>query len=190
MQHTNGFEKIQSISEQVATIINRECHCQITAAYITSAKLSCDPQETTDVIFRARLSSTPKVSDTNMINFLHNWIMSGIASLTIQHVDLDVDSACDILIDSFSDPVCSKAPPITFTTSGPVVSIASASGESNIIGALVGTILVAIVIIVVVILALHIFKHRKQLKQYIPRLVFSLFYFGLCVPVQLIENYP
>ena len=96
--------------------------------------------------------------------------MSGIASLTVQHVDLDVDSACDVLIDSFSAPVCSKAPPVTFTTPGPVVSVASASRESNIIGALVGTILVAVVIIVVVILALHIFKNRRQLNKNIPRL--------------------
>ena len=129
-----------------------------------------------DVIFRAKLSSTPQVSDTSLISFLLNWIRSGTASLTIQHVDLDIDSACDVHIDSFSAPICSKPPPGTFTTQ----TVSIASGEigavSNIIGALIGTILVAIVIVIVVICALHIFKHRRQLIKYIPRLVFYRMY--------------
>jgi hypothetical protein len=106
-----------------------------------------------------------------MINLLLNWITSGTASLTIQHVDLDIDSACDVHIDSFSAPVCSKAPPTTVTTQAVSVASGEISAVSNIIGALVGTILIAIVIILVVICALHIFKHRGLIKH-TPRLVF------------------
>ena len=106
-----------------------------------------------------------------MISLLLNWITSGTASLTIQHVDLDIDLACDVLIDSFSAPVCSKAPPTTFTTQAVSVASGEISAVSNIIGALVGTILVAIVIILVMICALHIVKHRGQLIKPSRRLV-------------------
>ena len=60
-----------------------------------------------------------------MISLLLKWITSGTASLTIQHVDLDIDLACDVHIDSFSAPVCSKPPPTTFTTQ----AVSVASGE-------------------------------------------------------------
>ena len=172
LQHTSSFEKIQTITDQTASIINRDCHCQINAAYITEAKFSCDPQETTDVTFRAKLSSTPKISDASMIKLLHNWIISGSASLTIEHVNLDIDSACNVLIGSFSDPICSPAPVVTFTTPADSVNVEESSTTSaDIIGPLIGTVLVAVVIILVVICALHIFKNRKQLTKYIPRLV-------------------
>ena len=151
--------------------MNQDCLCQISAFYITSAKFSCDPQETTDIIFRAQLSSTPNVSDKSLINFLFNWITSGTASLSIQHVDLNIDSACDVRIDSFSAPICSKPPSATFTTQAVSVASVDLNAVSNIIGALVGTILVAVVIVLVVICALHIFKHRRQLIKFIPRLV-------------------
>lgn len=107
----------------------------------------------------------------NMISFLLNWITSGTASLTIQHVDLDIDSTCDVHIDSFRAPVCSKPPSATFTTQAVSIASGEINAASNIIGALVGTILVAIVIVLVVICALHIFKYRRQLIKFIPRLV-------------------
>ena len=151
--------------------MNRDCLCQISAVYITSAKFSCDSQETKDVVFRAQLSSTPSVNDKSLINFLLNWVTSGTATLTIQHVDLNIDSACDVHIDSFSAPICSKPPSAQFTTQAVNVASGEINAVSNIIGALVGTILVAIVIVLVVICALHIFKHRRQLIKYIPRLV-------------------
>lgn len=169
MQHISTFEKIQTISEQIASIINHDCHCQISAAYITAAKFSCDPQETTDVIFRAKLSSTPKIRATNMTSLVHKWIISRSASLTIEHVDLVVDPTCNVLINSFSDPICLPAPVVTFST--PTVTAEDISATSNIIGALIGTVLVAVIVITVVICALHIFKNRRQLNKYVPRLV-------------------
>ena len=169
LQHVSSFEKIQTISEQIASIINHDCHCQISAAYITAATFSCDPQETTGVIFRAKLSSTSKVRATNMTSLVHKWIISGSASLTIEHVHLVVDPACNVLINSFSDHICSPAPVVTYST--PTVTVEGVSATSNIIGTLIGTVLVAIIVILVVICALHIFKNRRQLNKYIPRLV-------------------
>lgn len=104
-----------------------------------------------------------------MTSLVHKWIISGSASLTIEHVELVVDSTCNVLINSFRDHICSPAPVVTFST--PTATVEDVSAASSIIGTLIGTVLVAVIVILVVICALHIFKNRRQLNKYIPRLV-------------------
>ena len=92
--------------------------------------------------------------------------------MTIEHVDLDVDSGCDVLLNSFSDPLCLPASTVALTTLE--VNDDANSAASSIVGPLEGTISVAVIIIVVVIITLQIFKNRRQLKKHLPRSVYSL----------------
>ena len=82
------------------------CQCSITAAYVTAPQLSCDPNETGDVIFRARLSRTTNVSITSFNDILQEWVTSGTASVVVEALSFDVDATCEVVIQSFDDPIC------------------------------------------------------------------------------------
>ena len=124
-------------------------------AYITAAQLSCDPQVSEDVIFRAILSSTAAVSNTDFISILQEWVTSKTAKVAVGGVSLSTDAMCQVLLQSFSDPIC---PSSTSTTSGPKVD-ENSSSTLNIIAPIVGAIGGAVVLILVVIIAIQIFNH-------------------------------
>ena len=86
--------------------MNQDCQCAFDAAYITSALLTCDPQGTPHAIFRARLSSFARVNSEDLILLLEDWVSTGSASIVLEFIQLNLDPACSVMIDSFDDPVC------------------------------------------------------------------------------------
>ena len=97
--------------------------------------------------------------------------MTGSASLTIEYVNLEIDSACSVYIGSFSDPICSSQPMATTPTDTGNNERGTYTSITDIIGPLIGTVFAAVIIVLVVICALHIFKNRRQLIKFVTRLV-------------------
>ena len=127
--------------------LQQYCDCSVTLTHVTSAELSC-PGET-EVIFRARIYSAPDANNTVLISSLQQWIASG-PSIIIQSNRLDLDTECDIEIESFSDPNCPKATPKKGISLGIIA------------GAAVG----GIGVIIAVILALYIFRKIRRRRNY------------------------
>lgn len=152
--------KIQSTSQQIALKIKRDCQCTIDAAYITSGRLACDPQETTHVIYRARLSSTPDVSNTGLISFVQQWISGGSASVTLEHVQLNADASCTVVIDSFDDPICPAPAVISEPPNLPTANI-----NNLYIIVTLAVVIFAIVLIAAVVCGIVIYQ-RKFSRKY------------------------
>lgn len=175
IQLSATLEKIQTISEQISSRLNRDCQCSFSAAYVTAAQLSCDPQENTDVIFRARLSSTSEVSSADFIILLQEWVTSGRAAIAVEHIQLDVDPMCDVLLQSFSDSICSSIIVTSEVPTTPVVDTEKSSSTLSIVGPIVGAIVGGVILILVVIFAIQIFNHHcRRLGQYEFRSVYFL----------------
>lgn len=135
-------------------------------AYITAAQLSCDLQVSDDIIYRAILSSTTAVSNTDFISIFQEWVSSKTAKVTVGGVSLNIDAVCQVLLQSFSDPICQSSAPKESTTSGPKVDESSSSTQ-NIIAPIVGAIAGAVVLILVVIVAIQIFnRHHNKGRRY------------------------
>ena len=161
LQLRDTLDKVQFISGEVASELRRRCQCSVSAAYITAAQLSCDPQISDDVIFRAILSSTTAVSDTEFISILQEWVTSKTAKVAVGGVSLNIDAMCQVLLQSFSDPVCPSSTSIESTTFGPKVD-ESSSSTLNIVAPIVGAIAGAVVLILIVIIAIQIFNRRHN----------------------------
>lgn len=167
IQLNGTIDKIQSISQQIVSKLNQDCQCGITTAYITAAQLSCDPKEIAHAIYRAQLSSTQNINSTDLASALQQWISSGSASITVDHVQLNLEMSCNAVIDSFSDPVCSA--PVPTTERAPVISSAGQvtnGSSSGVTTALISVIIIAVILISVVILAFVIYQRVTSSGKY------------------------
>ena len=171
LQLTNTQEKTQTISEQIASQLSQACQCLITADYITDAQFFCDPKVTTDVIFRARLSSTLSVSDMDLILILREWAASGLAFVVVENAQLHVDANCDILLQSYTDSICpASGSQVTSETStstkGGLAGTDTNSGTLNILWPIIGTVAGGVVLILVVLVAIQICNRLGKSKRY------------------------
>ena len=96
---------------EIAIKLRDDCQCTFTSQYITEGFFSCDSKEITHVIYRAKISSTSYTDSETLIDLIQNWVSSGTASLTLDEVHLYMDPSCVVLINSFSDPLCSFESP-------------------------------------------------------------------------------
>ncbi len=161
LQISDTLDKVRFISGEVASELRRRCQCPVSAAYITAAQLSCDPQVSNDVIFRATLSSTTAVSNTDFISILQEWVTSKTAKVAVGAVSLNIDAMCQVLLQSFSDPICLSSSSLESTTPGPKVD-ESSSSTINIVAPIVGAIAGAVVLILIVIIAIQICNRRHN----------------------------
>ena len=146
--------------------MRQRCQCSISAAYITAAQLSLDPQVSDDVIFRAILSSITAVSDADFISILQEWVTSETAKVAVGGVSLNIDAMCQVPLQSFSDPICPSSTFEESTTSGPKV-VESSSSTLNIVAQIVGAIAGGVVLILIVIIAIQIFNRcRNKGRRY------------------------
>ena len=138
------------------------------------AQFFCDSKVTTDVIFRARLSSTSQVSDTDLILILREWVVSGTAFVVVDNAQLHVDANCEVLLLSYTDPICpasgARVTTDTPTTAkdgvGGTAGTNSGTSTSSILWPIVGTVAGGVVIILVVLIAIQICNRRGKAKRY------------------------
>ena len=163
LQLIDTLEKIQSTSQQIALQLRRDCQCTIDTPYITAAQLSCDPLATGHVIYRARLSSTRDADDAALVQLLQDWVTSGTASITLEHIRLGVDASCGVVISSFQDPVCPL--PVTTSDSTPTdISVENMSSMTLTV-ALIAAVLAVILIVAIVIIAVFCVWMKSQRKS-------------------------
>ena len=168
------MEKIQSLSQQITLMLSRDCQCLIGAEYITAAQLSCDPQEITHVIYKARLSSTPDVSSADLISLLQEQVTSESTSVTLEHIQLSVDASCTVMINSLNDPICPLLTTTPEVQNTPTVDAEESSSNLTVyIIATLAVVAFTMILIVVSIIASFIIYQRKSSKRYNLRLVKS-----------------
>ena len=90
------------------TRVEQCCECSITSEYISKTILSCPEEQPEDVIFRARIYSTAKANNIDLIDCLELWVATG-PTINIQNNGIPLDPACTVEIQSFDDAVC---PPV------------------------------------------------------------------------------
>ena len=85
-------------------ILRESCSCSIEVGHISEMSLSC-PEKQEDVVFRARIYSTPEANRSVLISNLEEWVMTE-PSVVIQNISLRVDPNCPVEIESFDDELC------------------------------------------------------------------------------------
>ena len=135
-----------------------DCHCTFTSQYITEGFFSCDSKEITHVIYRAKISSTSYTDSETLIGFIQSRVSSGTASLTLDQLQLYLDPSCVVLINSFSDPLCSFEPP---TIKGTERIQAAGSINTYIIIILV-VVALAMILLVAIIIAFFLYNKINQ----------------------------
>ena len=158
-----------AISYEVAAALKEDyCTCAVSENYITDALLLCS-DEPTDVIFRAKLYSTPDASNDLLISYLTEWVQSGTGQIIVLHIPLDLDPACEVEIDSFQDPLCTGSGGTPAPTESPDLPSVEPSEESTDLTAVIIAVVVTVagvgVLIIVVICALHICSRVRRRKK-------------------------
>jgi len=119
LQFEGTLQKIGAISHAIALQLRQQCQCSFTEAYIAGGELSCG-NEASDVIFRARLFATQDASNIMLISILEQWVTSATASIVIQGIRLELDPACTVEIQSFTETICLVQSAVTTPTMSPV----------------------------------------------------------------------
>ena len=108
---------IQAIIDNTASLCES---CGLTVNHIADGGFQCFTQGAHEVTFRAHLYATPTATLQQLIAHISHWAING-ASIAISGLLLTVDSRCDIIITSFSEPECygifetSEPPALTIT---------------------------------------------------------------------------
>lgn len=82
-------------------------NCGLTANHVTNGAFQCFGQGAHEVTFRAHLYATPTSTPQELVNYIINWVRRGV-SIVINGLLLTIDSSCDVVIESFSVPECTK----------------------------------------------------------------------------------
>jgi hypothetical protein len=108
---------IEAIIDNTASLCES---CGLTVNHVADGGFQCFTQGAHEVTFRAHLYATPTATLQQLIANISHWVTNG-ASVAISGLLLTVDSRCDIVIASFSEPECygffetSKPPPLMAT---------------------------------------------------------------------------
>lgn len=93
---------IKAIIDNTASLCES---CELTVNHIADGGFQCFTQGAHEVTFRAHLYATPTATLQQLIAHISHWVENG-ASIAISGLLLTVDSRCDIVIASFSEPEC------------------------------------------------------------------------------------
>ncbi len=160
---------IEAIIDNTASLCES---CGLTANHVADGGFQCFTQGAHEVTFRAHLYATPTATLQQLTTHISHWVTNG-ASVAISGLLLTVDSRCDIVIASFSEPECygifetSKSPPLTtaektatetrtvLPTSQEMdkTSSLSLSAEAIIIGGVVVMVVFIFAVMVIIIIA-------------------------------------
>ena len=131
-----------------------------TAQHINDTRLSC-PEEREDVIFRARISTTPQDSNA-LINCIKIWVEKG-PTVNIMRIGIPLDPSCTVEIQSFDDDVCPQRDGGGGTDEQ---SESDSGGDSQLIVIVVVASVGGIGIVLAFILAIYIFTRMRRRAKY------------------------
>ena len=160
-QSTDTADKITTITEQIVSELKEDCNCAISKEYILDGELSCSG-ETTDVVFRAQIFSTPNTDCIILITGLQKWIESGLATVVVQGISLQTDPMCPLSPED--ETVCPGVVPSP--TDAPTEQEQEVADIDQLTIVVIGSVVGGVVLILVVIIALHIFTRCRRRSKY------------------------
>ena len=157
-------DKLMDIQQTVVEEVQQVCTlCNLQVGQIQDGEFSCPSgADSRDVLYRARLRSTPPNNCIAVVTTVASWVQSSETSLQVQGSRLSVAQNCILEIDSFdSELEC----PVPTTQGGGGVSEANSS-SSTVIGGAAGAVGVIILLtVLVVIIAIVIIVKKKTRKR-------------------------
>ena len=130
--------KLNDITHGVVQDVNQLCQCGLSTERITEGAFQCFENSDQQVTFRARLHGTSQVTSSQLVAYLETFVAETDSTIAVQHLRLDVDRSCPVVINSFGDPQC------TSTT--------TADSTAAIIGGVVAVIVVMILAVTVIVI--------------------------------------
>ena len=136
-QESGTDSKLMTISDAVSVRLQTDCSCSVA---IRNPVFSCaNTADSKAVVFLAELQA-----EVDVPSLLTSWVSSGPV-ITVNSIQLQVDTTCPVVIDSMQAQSCSVAPP------------------TDVIAAAVGvSILVVVIIIVVIVTALVVLCRKRS----------------------------
>ena len=142
--------KLNDITRGVVQDINQLCQCGLSAERITESAFQCFENSDQQVTFRARLHGASQVTSSQLVAYLETFVAQTDSTIAVQHLCLDVDNSCPVVINSFGDPQCT--------------SKTTADSTTAIIGGVVAVIVVmilAVTVIIIIIIVAFITRSRS-----------------------------
>ena len=143
--------------------------CGLTVPNIRNDEFSCHGGLTNRIVYRAMIIGTDTYSAPSLVSLIQSWVTSGSASVTVFSTRLRLDMDCAAFLDTFNDPDCPLKIESRQTTTAPKPkeNISPSSphhvGASEIVGFLIGSIviiLLAVLLLVIAIIALKKYKFK------------------------------
>ena len=154
IQGINTEAKLSNISTAISVSLQQNCSCSLS---VQRQEFSCqNTANSQTVVFLATLSYTTLSGSVELPTLLTFWVTSGPA-ITVNSIQLHVETTCPVVITSLRSESCSISPPPALPTDVIVIAVAVCIAVPFVVA-----IIVAIVIAVVV-------ACRKQSKyRYVP----------------------
>ena len=100
--------KLNDITHGVVQDINELCQCGLSAEHITKGAFQCFENSEQQVTFRARLHGTAQVTSSQLVAYLEIFVSQTDSTIAVQHLRLNVDRSCPVVINTFGDPQCTS----------------------------------------------------------------------------------
>ena len=155
------------IRSAVVEAINNSCSCGFTFSFISQEQLYCDQLAPVEFVYRATISSYGTYSTDQLLDYIEQWVSSGVTLTYHDSSQLTFDPECLLRISSYDDQLCG-ATAVTTTQTLPLPSQTVVPPRSPPAAIFVGIIVGCILLSTAVagsILMLCFFVQRKTRKN-------------------------
>ena len=147
-------EKRDSIIATVVTEVEDLCNCGFGAGGIDAASSGFQCSRVSNaIIFRARLFSNVRVTASDLIFYITQWVSEGV-SILVQGLIFEIDPECTVEIQSLSDPEC-QVP-------------TDDSNDDEFVLIIVGVVVFIVAVITVSLALIFILVHRRRHNRKLP----------------------
>ena len=154
--------KLSDIWTALSNLIKEDCSCSFTLQQHFFSCLGTEDSET--VVYIAELSYTVIPGVVDVPSLLTSWVDSGPA-ITVNSIQLQVDTTCPVVIDTLKPEGCVVAPPTppTDTPTDPPADVTVIAVVTCII-----LLLVVVTIVAAVVVAVAVFRRKQSKYKYVP----------------------
>ena len=147
---TSGMDEVCQCGFSLETFHN----VNITAAF------QCFEKSPTTVTFRGEIGAALRANTSQVITHMEQWVATN-PTIVVQNTRLNIDSSCNVKIDSFNDPECGSTSMTStmndcYTSNMTSIlndgSNTAAITVGGIVGGLLTTLIIALSLVVIVVL--------------------------------------
>ena len=153
-QDSDPEAKLSNIWAALSDSIRQDCSCSLSVQQSLFSCLGTEDSET--VVYIAELSYTVIPGVVDVPSLLTSWVDSG-PTITVNFIQLQVDTTCPVVIDSLEPQSCSTTPadPPTDVT---VIAVVTC----------VILLLVVVTIVAAIVVAVAVFRRKQSKYKYVP----------------------